>query len=166
MILSEFNNEKSTIILQKNIMEKPKKALNKISGYYSLIIKTKNGNNFCSDLFKVCNKNQRIKILNEICNTISEDYIYKYANFPIQTLIELASCEEEYNLIVMSFNYSMKIIKASLNKNLAYAIQKLIIYIPENFRMDFNLLFVKYIHILAMDIYRCLYCYKILEIYK
>ena len=120
-ILSAFNNEKSTIILLKNIMEKPKENLNNIinmiSGYYSLIIKNNNGNIFCSDLFKVCDKNQRIKILKEICNTISEDCIHKYASHPIQTLIELASCEEEYKLIVMSFNDSMKILKAALNKN-------------------------------------------------
>jgi len=156
-ILSALNNQKSTIILQKGLMEAPKEVLNNIikemSGYYSSIIKNKNGNYFCSDLFKVCDKNQRIKILNEICNTISDDCIDEYGSHPIQTLIELASCEEEYKLLLMSFNDFNKILKAALNQNGTYVIQKLIVHIPEKFRMEFNLTFVKYVCILAMDMY-------------
>ena len=156
-ILSALNNRKSSIILQKSLMEAPKEVLNNIikemSGYFSSIIKDKNGNYFCTDLFKVCDKNQRIKILNEICNTITEDCIDEYGSHPIQTLIELASCEEEYKLLLMSFNDSNKILKAAFNENGTYVIQKLVVHIPEKFRKDFNLTFVKYIYILAMDKY-------------
>ena len=156
-ILSAFNNEKSTIILLKSLMEAPKEVLNNIikdmTGYFSSIINDKNGNYFCIDLFKVCDKNQRIKILNEISNTITEDCIDEYGSHPIQTLIELASCEEEYKLLLMSFNDSNKILKAAFNENGTYVIQKLIVHIPEKFRKDFNLTFVKYIYILATDKY-------------
>ena len=81
-IILAFNNRKSTIILLKSLMEAPKEVLNNIikdmTGYFSSIIKNKNGNYFCTDLFKVCDKNQRIKILNEISNTITEDCIDEY----------------------------------------------------------------------------------------
>ena len=55
-------------------------------------------------LFKVCNKNQRIIILKEICNTIGDDCVDEYGSHPMQTLIELSECEEEYKLILSSFN--------------------------------------------------------------
>ena len=53
----------------------------------------------------------------------------------------------------MSFNDSNKILKAAFNENGTYVIQKLIVHIPEKFRKDFNLTFVKYIYILATDKY-------------
>ena len=96
-ILSSFNNQRSTIFLQKSLMETTKDNLNKIikemSGIFSKIIKNKNGNYFCSDLFKVCDKDQRIMILKEISNTLCDDCIDEYGTHPIQTLIELCSCE-------------------------------------------------------------------------
>jgi hypothetical protein len=156
-ILSALDNQKSTIVLQKRLMEAPKEELNNIikemSGYYSQIIKDKNGNYYCSDLFKVCDKNQRIKILNEMCNTISDDCIDEYGSHPIQTLIGLSSCEEEYRLLVMSFKDNNKILKAALNQNGTHVIQKLIVHIPEQYRTEFNMIFVKFFCVLAMDMY-------------
>ena len=156
-ILSAFNSQKTTIILQKSLIGVSKDVLNNIikemKGYYSPIIKNKNGNYFCRDLFKLCNKEQKIEILKEICNTISEDCIDEYGTHPIQTLIELASCKEEYKLLLLSFNDYNKIIKAASNENGTYVIQKLIVHIPEEYRMEFNLIFVKLICILSMDMY-------------
>ena len=143
--------------MQKSLIGASKEVLNNIikgmNGYYSTIIKNKNGNYFCKDLFKLCNKEQRIEILKEICNTISEDCIDEYGTHPIQTLIELATCQEEYKLLLSSFNDYNKIIKAALNENGTYVIQKLIVHIPEKYRMEFNLIFVKFICILSMDMY-------------
>ena len=156
-ILSAFHNQRNTIILQKSLSEINKDTINTIvqelSGTYSKIIKNKNGNYFCTDLFKLCDKNQRISILKEICSTLSEDCIDEYGTHPIQTLIELSKCEEEYKLILSSFNENDKILKASLNPNGSYVVQKIIVFIPERYRMEFNLIFIKLLSILAMDMY-------------
>jgi phosphoribosylformylglycinamidine (FGAM) synthase-like amidotransferase family enzyme len=156
-ILSAFNNQRNTIILQKSLMEASKETIDNIikemAGIYSKIIKNKNGNYFCSDLFKVCDKNQRIIILKEICNSISDDCVDEYGTHPIQTLVELSECEEEYKLILSSFNENNKILDASLNPNGSFVIQKIIVHIPERYRMEFNLKFIKYLCILSMDMY-------------
>jgi hypothetical protein len=156
-ILSAFHNQRNTIILQKSLNDINKDTKNTIikelSGTFSKIIKNKNGNYFCNDLFKVCDKNQRITILKEISNTISEDCVDEYGTHPIQTLIELSECEEEYKLILSSFNDYNKILTASLNSNGSYVIQKIIVYIPERYRMEFNIMFIKYLSILSMDMY-------------
>lgn len=156
-ILSAFNNQKNTLLLQKCLSETNKDLLNNIinemSGTFSEIIKNKNGNYFCSDLFKVCDKNQRIIILKEIHNTLSEDCVDEYGTHPIQTLIELSQCEEEYELILSSFNDYNIILKASLNPNGSYVIQKIIVHIPERYRMKFNLLFLKFLNVLSMDMF-------------
>jgi phosphoribosylformylglycinamidine (FGAM) synthase-like amidotransferase family enzyme len=138
-------------------MEASKETIDNIikemTGIYSKIIKNKNGNYFCSDLFKVCDKNQRIIILKEICNSISDDCVDEYGTHPIQTLVELSECEEEYKLILSSFNENNKILDASLNPNGSFVIQKIIVHIPERYRMEFNLKFIKYLCILSMDMY-------------
>ena len=156
-LLSSFNNQRSTLFLQKSLMETSKDSINKIikemSGIFSNVIKNKNGNYFCSDLFKVCDKNQRIMILKEISSTMCDDCIDEYGTHPIQTLIELCSCEEEYKLILSSFNDCNKIFNASLNQNGSYVIQKIIVNIPERYRMEFNLMFIKFLCILSMDMY-------------
>ena len=156
-ILSAFHNQKNTIILQKSLSEINKDTINTIvqelSGTYSKIIKNKNGNYFCTDLFKLCDKNQRILILKEICNTLSEDCIDEYGTHPIQTLIELSKCEEEYKLILSSFNENDKILNASLNQNGSYVVQKIIVFVPERYRMEFNLIFIKLLSMLSMDMY-------------
>ena len=156
-ILSAFNNQRSTIILQKSLMEISKETIDNIikemSGTYSEIIRNKNGNYFCSDLFKVCDQNQRIIILKEICNSISDDCVDEYGTHPIQTLIELSKCEEEYKFILSSFKDNNKILNVSLNHNGSFVIQKIIVNIPERYRMEFNLNFIKYLIILSMDMY-------------
>ena len=156
-ILSAFNNQRSTIILQKSLIEISKETIDiiikEMSGTYSEIIKNKNGNYFCSDLFKVCDQNQRIIILKEICNSISDDCVDEYGTHPIQTLIELSKCEEEYKLILSSFKDNNKILNVSLNHNGSFVIQKIIVNIPERYRMEFNLNFIKYLIILSMDMY-------------
>ena len=156
-ILSAFHNQRNTIILQKSLSEINKETINNIvqelSQTYSKIIKNKNGNYFCKDLFKLCDQNQRISILKELSGTISEDCIDEYGTHPIQTLIELSKSEEEYKLILASFNESNKILKACLNPNGSFVIQKIIVYIPERNRMDFNLIFIKVLNALAMDMY-------------
>ena len=156
-ILAAFGNQKTTIILQKSLNDMTKEDLDGIiqemKGYYSAIIKNKNGNYFVSDLLKVCNKEQRIEILKELGKDINEDCIDEYGTHPIQTLIELANSEEEYKLLLLYFNDFNKILKATLDQNGTYVIQKLIVHIPEKSRMEFNLIFVKFICILAMDMY-------------
>jgi hypothetical protein len=156
-ILSAFHYQRNTIILQKSLSDINKYTKNTIikelSGTFSKIIKNKNGNYFCNDLFKVCDKSQRITVLKEISNTISEDCVDEYGTHPIQTLIELSECEEEYKLILSSFNDYNKILTASLNSNGSYVIQKIIVHIPERYRMEFNIMFIKYLSILSMDMY-------------
>jgi hypothetical protein len=156
-ILSAFTSQKTTIILQKSLNNASKETLDNIidemSGCYSSIIRNKNGNYFCSDLFKVCDKSQRIKVLKELSNTLSEDCIDEYGTHPIQTLIELAESEDEYKLLLLSFNDYNKILRAALSQNGTYVIQKLIRHIPEKYRMEFNLIFVKFVCILSMDMY-------------
>ena len=156
-MLSSFNSQKSTLVLQKSLKEASKETLDNIikemKGYYSLIIKNKNGNYFCKDLFKACDKSQRIKILEEICKTMSEDCTDEFGTHPIQTLIELACSEEEYKLLLSSFNDMNKVLKAVLNQNGSYVIQKLIVHIPEKCRNEFNLIFVKLLLIFSMDMY-------------
>ena len=156
-ILSAFGSQKTTIILQKSLPDMSKEDLDGIikemKGYYSAIIKNKNGNYFISDLLKACSEEQRIEILKELGKNINDDCIDEYGTHPIQTLIELAKSEEEYKLLLNYFNDFDKILKATLNQNGTYVIQKLIVHIPEKKRMEFNLMFVKFICILAMDMY-------------
>ena len=119
--------------------------VNELKGEYRNIISDKNGNYFCNDLFRICNQEQRIKILKELHQTLSDDAVNNFASHPIQTLIEFASCEEEYKLILYSFNDYNKLLLASLDPNGSYVIQKIIMRIPERFRTDFNLIFVSFI---------------------
>ena len=156
-IFMAFNNQRSTKMLQKNLSNASKETIDSIleelNGAFRSIIKNKNGNYFCSDLLKVCNNEQRIKILKELSSTISEDSTDEFGTHPIQNLIELASCEEEYTLLLSSFKDYNKILMNSLNQNGSFVIQKLIVHIPERFRMEFNLIFVKFICILSRDMF-------------
>jgi hypothetical protein len=129
------------------------RIIKEMSGIFRQVINNKNGNYFSSDLFKVCDKDQRIQILKEISSTMCDDCINEYGSHPIQTLIELCSCEEEYKLILSSFNDCHKIYNASLNQNGCFVIQKIIVHIPENCRMDFNLMFLQFLSILSIDMY-------------
>ena len=155
--LQIFNNQKSTKEFQKKLVGAStfiiNNIVNELSGSFRIIIKNKNGNYFCSDLIKNCNKEQRIKILKELSNTISQDCIDEYGTHVIQKLIEYASGEEEYNLILFSFNEPNSILMTSMNQNGTYVIQKIIIHIPEKFRMKFNCIFVNFVFVLSNDVY-------------
>lgn len=148
-ILSAFNNQNDTIYLQKLLMEASKETLTaiikEISGTFSMIIKNKNGNYFCSDLFKACEQKHRIIVLLELSPSISEDCSNAFATHPIQTLIDRASSEDEYNLILASFNDYNKFLFAALDPNGAYTIQKIIERIPERYRGNFNIIFTSFI---------------------
>ena len=156
-ILSAFDNQNDTIYLKKMVKGASKEVLyqiiNELKGIFSIIIKNKNGNYFCSDLFKACDKNLRLIILKELSLTLSEDCLNEYGTHSFQVLIEKSSCEEEYNLILSSFKEYDKILKAAINSNGFYVIQKIIIHIPERFRMEFNYLFLKLFYNLSVDVY-------------
>ena len=94
-----------------------------------------------------------MKILKELSSTISQDCTNEFGTHPIQKIIELSSKEEEFKLLLCSFNNMDNILMASLNQNGAFVIQKLIVHIPEKFRMDFNFIFVKFVCILSRDMY-------------
>ena len=68
--LAFFKEQNSTIFLQRFIMGANKEIIDFIllalKDNFRSIIKHKNGNYFCSDLFKVCEQKQRIQILKEI----------------------------------------------------------------------------------------------------
>ena len=152
-----FKNQRMTKEYQKKLegasMETIDNIVNELSGSYRLAIKNKNGNYFCSDLIKRCNKEQRLLILKELSNTISEDSIDEFGRHVIQKLIEFASGEEEYNLLLFSFNDSNSILTTSMNPNGTYVIQKIIVHIPEKFRMKFNIIFVNFVLTLSKDVY-------------
>ena len=156
-ILLAFTNQKSTKQLQKSLVGISKDIIDNIiyelSGCFRMVIKDKNGNYFCSDLIKICDKNQRIKILKELSNTINEDCTDEFGTHTIQNLIEFASSGEEFKLLLMSFNDFNRITVTSLNQYGTHVIQKLIVHIPEKHRMLFNLMFVKFIVILSRDMY-------------
>ena len=156
-ILLAFTNQKSTKQLQKSLVGISKDIIDNIiyelSGCFRMVIKDKNGNYFCSDLIKICDRNQRIKILKELSNTINEDCTDEFGTHTIQNLIEFASSEEEFKLLLISFNDFNRITVTSLNQYGTHVIQKLIVHIPEKHRMLFNLMFVKFIVILSRDMY-------------
>lgn len=156
-ILFSFTNQKSTKQLQKSLVGISKEIIDyiiyELTGCFRMIIRDKNGNYFCSDLLKICDKNQRIKVLKELSNTINEDCTDEFGTHTIQNLIEFASSEEEFKLLLVSFNDFNKITVTALNQYGTHVIQKLIVHIPEKFRMVFNLMFVKFVCVLSRDMY-------------
>lgn len=148
-ICSAFRNQQSTIFLQRVIMganaEVIEHIIKELTGLFRKIIKDKNGNYFCSDLFKACEQKHRIIVLQELSSSISEDCSNAFATHPIQTLIDRASSEDEYNLILASFNDYNKFLFAALDPNGAYTIQKIIERIPERYRGNFNIIFTSFI---------------------
>lgn len=156
-IINSFSNQKATILLQKGIREANKSFINDIvnelSGSFNDIMKDRNGNYFCSDLFKVCTKAQRIKIIQEVNSYLYETCLDEHGTHPIQTLIELSMSIEEYQLLISSFTDMNKILQASLNANGSYVIQKLICHIPEEYRINFNIYMSELVYILSLDMY-------------
>ena len=113
--------------------------------------KNKNGNYFCSDLIKINYKNKRIKILKELSKTINDDFTDEFGTHTIQNIIEFASSEEGFELLLMSFNIYNRIAMTFSNLYGTHAIEKIIVHIPIKHRMLFNLIFAKFIIILSRD---------------
>lgn len=166
-ILSCFTNKISTEklidFLNNSSGEMIENIINQLNGIFQTIIKDKNGNYFCSELFRICEQNQRIKILNELTDTISENCCDKYSTYPIQILIEMSSCENEYELILKSFDDQNKLLFASLDPIGSYVIKKIIEHIPEKFRMKFNLQFIKFITFISMKKYGLINAKKFID---
>jgi hypothetical protein len=156
-ILKSFMSQKLTRYLQKSLVNASKEIINyiisELSGTFRVIFKNKNGNYFCSNLIKVCDRENRIKILKELSETLCDDCIDPYGTYPIQSLIEFASGEDEFKLILSSFNDFNKILMISLNQHGTYVIQKIIRHIPEQQRIEFNTIFAQFVTILSRDTY-------------
>ena len=152
-ILACLSDQKSTILLQRIIIEASHETidniLSELKGIIRNIIKDRNGNYFCSDLFKVCEQNQRIQVLKELSPYLSKDCSNNFATHPIQTLIGNASCEIEYKLILNSFNNCNKFLDAALDPKGAYTMRKIIEHIPEKYRIEFNYIFTYFIEFIS-----------------
>jgi len=149
VILDSLHCQQKTIYLQKELrganISTIDYIVNELYGFYREIISDKNGNYFISDLIKICEQKHRIKILEELSPTLSEDCLNCFATHPIQTLIDRASSETEYKHILISFNDYNKFLTASLDPNGAYTIKKIIERIPNRFRTEFNYIFCSFI---------------------
>ena len=148
-IIASLPSQQKVIYLQKELREANNETIefmvNELKGYYREIILDKNGNYLISDLIKVCQQKHRIQILEELSPTLSEDCLNCFATHPIQTLIDRSAGETEYKYILMSFNDYNKFLTASLDPNGAYTIKKIIERIPNQFRSEFNYIFISFI---------------------
>ena len=146
-IIQSFGNPKLTKIL-KNLLKNEATSeniysiLEELKGCFRVIMKNKNGSSFCCDLFQVCDKNQRLIILKEISKNISEDSVNRYSAPAIQALIKLSSSEEEYQLILYSFD-KCNLLFDCIDKNASIVIQEIIQHIPESSRKTFDLLYLE-----------------------
>ena len=156
-IFYSFNSQKMTKYLQKCLIQASKEIISfiidELNGSFREVIKNKNGNYFCSNLIKICTQNNRIKILKELSNTISEDCIHEFGNYPIQNLIYYASSIYEFELLLLSFNEYEKVLIPAINPHGTFVIQKLIKHIPEEIRMKLNSLLLQFVSLLARDTY-------------
>ena len=149
IILYSLNNQVATKMLQSIIKNEASSEdintiVKELIGIYSDIIKNKNGNYLFSDIYSVCNNNNRFIILKELSTSIADDCLNKYATHSIQTIINFSNSEEEYSLILSSFDYN-KTLMASLDSTGSYVIQKIIEHIPERYRQNFNIIFISFI---------------------
>ena len=169
-IIASLNNQQMTIILQKILMESSSETIESIvkelKGEYRKIISDKNGNYFCSDLFKICTQKDRILILEELSPYLSEDCINHFGTYPIRTLVDCSNSEAEYNLILYSFNDYNKLRFASLDPYGNFIIQKIITKIPEHFRKDFNYIFTSFIGLASKRKYGIITAEKFLDYTK
>lgn len=69
-VLLSLENQKTTLVLQGKVRNlKPNElslVLFELQGIIPTLMKDKNGNYFCNDLFKSCKPNQRIAIMKEV----------------------------------------------------------------------------------------------------
>ena len=149
-LLTSFNDKDNTKMLQSMIRQDASdeiidKIVNELITTYNYVMKNKNGNYFLVDLIKVCKPEHRLTILSEIYKTIADDCTDKFASHPIQALIDYSNSEEEYNLILYSFNDYNKTLLACLEPNGSYVIQKIISHIPEKYKKKFNCIFVTFL---------------------
>ena len=155
-ILNSLQDQNQTIYLQKQLRVISKEAIDyiidQLKGIFGVIMKDKNGNYFCSDLFE-CTEEQRIKILQELSPTLSDDCLNRFASHPIQTLIDRASSEIEFKLILYSFNDYNKLLYVALDSSGSYTIQKIIQRIPSRFREEFNFIFASFIGFISRKKY-------------
>jgi hypothetical protein len=162
-----MNDQKTVFILQKILNESKsadiKLIVKELIGEYRKLILDKYGNFFCKDLFKICDQNDRITILKELYLTLSEDCCNNYATHPLQALIEYSSTEEEYELILYSFNDYNKVLLATTDPNGSYVIQKIITRIPERFRSNFNFIFASFIGFVCKKKYGIVAVKKFIE---
>ena len=82
-------------------------------------------------IFKECNEDQRIKILQELSPTLSDD--------------DRISNEQEFKLILYPVNDYKKLLYVALDSIGSYTIQKIIERIPSRFREEFNFIFASFI---------------------
>jgi Mg/Co/Ni transporter MgtE len=91
-ILNSLDDQKAIMKYQNLLIESSdeeiKLIVNDLKGKYRELILDKNGNFFCKDLFKTCDRNERIEILKELSPTLSVDCRDNYATHPLQALIE------------------------------------------------------------------------------
>ena len=156
-LLNAMLGTNQTIYLQKQLKGIGKNNIDyiivQLHGIFREIMKDKNGNYFCSDLFKECDQEQRIKILNELSLTLADDCLNNYASHAIQTLIDRASSEYEYRIILSSFNDYNKLFNVSLDPCGAYTVQKIIERIPDRYREEFNFIFSSFIGFISRKKY-------------
>ena len=156
-LLNAMLGTNQTIYLQKRLKGIGKNNIDyiivQLHGIFREIMKDKNGNYFCSDLFKECDQEQRIKILNELSPTLADDCLNNYASHAIQTLIDRASSEYEYRIILSSFNDYNKLFNVSLDPCGAYTVQKIIERIPDRYREEFNFIFSSFIGFISRKKY-------------
>ena len=167
VIMSSMNDQKTVFILQKILNESKsteiKLIVKELIGEYRKLILDKYGNFFCKDLFKICDQNERVTILKELSPTLSEDCCNNFGTHPLQALIEYSSTEEEYGLILYSFNDYNKLLLATTDPNGSYVIQKIIMRIPERFRANFNFLFSSFIGFVCKKKYGIVAVKKFIE---
>ena len=156
-LLNAMLGTNQTIYLQKLLNGIGKNNIDyiivQLHGIFREIMKDKNGNYFCSDLFKECDQEQRIKILNELSPTLADDCLNNYASHAIQTLIDRASSEYEYRIILSSFIDYNKLFNVSLDPCGAYTVQKIIEKIPDRYREEFNFIFSSFIGFISRKKY-------------
>ena len=156
-ILNALIDQNKTIYLQKQLriirIIDIYYIIDQLHGNFREIMKDKNGNYFCSDLFKECNQEQRIKILKEISPALADDCLDKYSSHAIQTLIDRSSSEFEFRLILYSFNDYNKLLYVSLDSSGAYTVQKIIERIPDRYREEFNFNFSSFIEFISRKKY-------------
>ena len=148
-IINALMDQNKTIYLQRKLRTISKNEIDyiigQLQGIFREIMKDKNGNYFCSDLFKECDQEQRIKILNELSSSLADDCLNNYSSHAIQTLIDRSSSEFEYKLILSSFNDYNKLLYVCLDPCGAYTVQKIIERIPDRYREEFNFIFSSFI---------------------